>query len=440
MRVFSFILSLTFACSLPAEPTTENLESRQWFQDSKFGLFIHWGVYSELGRGEWVMEKAGASNLLGKTDHNSPIGKMSIEEYEPLASRFNPEQFDPVAWVTMAKEAGMKYITITSKHHDGFAMWGTKQNGWNIVDATPYKKDVLKLLADEAHRQGIKLFFYYSHLDWHHPDYFPLGRTGHFAGRPESGDFNKYLDFMDAQLTELLTNYGPIAGIWFDGVWDKKPDSWKEIGDLWRLEQTYALIHRLQPAALVGNNHHLAPYEGEDFQAFEKDLPGSNTAEFNQTSISALPLETCETINHSWGYNSSDDNFKTTKQLIQYLVSAAGNNANLLLNVGPRPDGTIQPEFIERLKAMGKWTKKNGESIYGTCGGPMSSTSWGVMTHKGDIAYLHILDWKESTLPLPIAAKRARLFPDGPMLAIEDGVLQLPTQLDEIDTIIELQL
>ena len=294
------------------QPSESNLKARQWFQDAKFGMFIHWGVYSVPGRGEWVMENE----------------KIPITEYEKFAPQFNPTEFSAADIVSLAKAAGMKYITITSKHHDGFAMFATKQNKWNIVDATPYGKDPLKQLAEECRKQGIKLFFYHSQLDWHNPDYFPLGRTGHSAGRPEGGDFHRYLDFMDAQLTELLTNYGDVAGIWFDGMWDK-PDA------DWQLQRTYSLIHKLQPAALIGSNHHHAPFDGEDFQMFEKDLPGANTAGFNQTSISALPLETCETVNGAWGYNKNDKKFKSVPDLIHYLVRAAGSNANFLLNIGP---------------------------------------------------------------------------------------------------------
>ena len=209
-------------------PSPENLEARAWFQEARFGMFIHWGVYSVLGRGEWVM-------------HNE---KIPIAEYEKLAPRFNPTKFDPAAWVAMAKAAGMKYITITSKHHDGFAMYDSKTSDYDIVDRTPYEKDVLKMLAEECRKEGLKLFFYYSQLDWHHPDYFPRGRTGQWAGREESGEWYPYLDYMDAQLEELLTGYGPLGGIWFDGWWDR-PDA------DWRLEKTYALIHGLQPAALT---------------------------------------------------------------------------------------------------------------------------------------------------------------------------------------------
>src|SRR5579863_3675177 len=216
------LVLLTLALAAAAQtyrPAPENLKAREWFQDNRFGLFIHWGVYSVPGRGEWVMNNE----------------KIPIADYEKFPAQFNPTEFNAAEWVSMAKNAGMKYITITSKHHDGFAMWGTKQSDWNIVDRTPYKKDVLKMLADECHRQGIKLFFYHSQLDWHNPDYFPLGRTGQTAGRPSGGDWNRYLDYMDNQLRELLTNYGEIGGIWFDGMWDKpKAD--------WQLERTYSLI------------------------------------------------------------------------------------------------------------------------------------------------------------------------------------------------------
>ena len=396
-----------------------------WFQNAKFGMFIHWGVYSVLGDGEWVMNQR----------------KMTVAEYEKLPPQFNPTKFDAAAWVALAKSAGMKYITITSKHHDGFAMFATKQSDWNIVDRTPYKKDPLKMLADECHKQGIKLFFYYSQLDWHNPDYFPLGNTGHTAGRPEGGDWKKYLDYMDAQLTELLTNYGPIGGIWFDGWWDKPKADWK-------LQRTYALIHRLQPQALVGSNHHQAPNPGEDFQMFEKDLPGHSTQSFNkESSVGSLPLESCDTINNSWGYNKTDDHYKSVKQLVQLLVKSAGYNSNLLLNIGPRPDGTIQPEFVERLHAMGEWLEKNGESIYGTRGGPIAPRPWGVTTQRGNKIYVHILDWQDPALLLPkLDEKIASAHMLGSNEAVEiipadyGTVVKLPASAqDPIDNIVVLE-
>jgi alpha-L-fucosidase len=427
MRTEWLLMFPLLALSLAGQtyrPAPENLKAREWFQDAKFGMFIHWGVYSVLGDGEWVM-------------HNR---RMTIAEYEKLAPKFNPTEFNAAEWVALAKEAGMRYITFTSKHHDGFAMWHTKQSRWNIVDATPYGKDVIKMLADECHKQGIKLFLYHSHLDWHHPDYYPRGRTGQYSGRPESGNWYRYLDYLDAQLEELLTNYGPIAGIWFDGWWDK-PDA------DWRLQKTYSLIHRLQPAALIGNNHHRRPFEGEDFQMFEKDLPGHNTAGFNaEAEIGNLPLETCDTINRSWGYNAKDNRYKSVSELIHYLVRAAGYNANFLLNVGPMPNGKIQPEFVERLRGMGQWLRENGDSIYGTRGGPIPPRPWGVTTRKGNKVFVHVLDWPDELLAIPDIpnVKTAKAFPSGTpvtMRRTEGGLLlRLPASLrNPIDTIVVLE-
>jgi alpha-L-fucosidase len=408
------------------QPTKENLAARQWFQDAKFGLFIHWGVYSVLADGEWVMNQK----------------KIPVSEYEKLPPQFNPTEYDPIEWVAMAKAAGMKYITITSKHHDGFAMFDSKLTDWDIIDRTPYKKDVLKALAQECQKQGIKLFFYHSQLDWHHTDYFPRGRTGTTTGRPESGEWFRYLDFMDGQLKELLTNYGPIGGIWFDGMWDR-PDT------DWRLSQTYKLIHDLQPSALVGSNHHHSPYPGEDFQMFEKDLPGANTAGFNTAEIGSIPLETCETMNGAWGYNANDKKFKSTKDLIHYLVRSAGYNANFLLNVGPMPSGKIQPEFVERLKQVGSWLEKNGESIYGTRGGPISPRPWGVTTRKGNKVYLHVLNWQDPVLAMPRLqqkVKSAKLLKDGSKVEFLEHdkygffIRFAQSARDEYDTIVELEL
>jgi alpha-L-fucosidase len=373
-------------CTLGYEPTAQNLDAREKFQDDKFGIFIHWGVYSVPARGEWVMN----------------VEKISIADYEPFAKQFNPVLYDPDAWCKLFKASGAKYITITSKHHDGFALWDTKLSDWNVVDGTPYGKDLLKPLAEACERHGLKLYFYYSQLDWHHPDYFPRGRTGKTAGRPDQGDFSKYVDYMNGQLSELLDgSYGSVAGIWFDGWWDQQTkalapgsttDPTASAVD-WRLDETYGLIHKLQPACLVGSNHHVAPFDGEDFQMFEKDLPGKNSTGFSEDSvIGSLPLETCDTINGSWGYNAGDKKFKNADTLIRYLVNAAGRNANFLLNVGPKPDGTIDDESAARLQTLGEWLQRHGESIYGTRGGPASPQDWGVTTHRDGIVYLHILN------------------------------------------------
>ncbi|OFY67394.1 MAG: alpha-L-fucosidase, partial [Bacteroidetes bacterium RBG_13_43_22] len=394
--------------------------------DARFGLFIHWGVYSVPGDGEWVM-------------NNQRIDKAT---YQKLPAFFNPIDYNPKEWVAMAKAAGMKYITITSKHHDGFAMFDSRLTDWDIADRTPYKKDVLKMLAEECRKEGIKLFFYHSQLDWYQENYFPRGGTGLTAGRPDSGDWNKYIDFMDGQLTELLTNYGDIGGIWFDGFWDKpKAD--------WRLEKTYTMIHNLQPACLVGSNHHLTPFAGEDFQMFEKDLPGNKTTGFNpDQSIGELPLETCETMNNSWGFNLQDKNYKSTKSLIQYLVKAAGHNSNFLLNVGPMPNGKIQPEFLAALKEMGMWMEKNGETIYETRGGPVTPRSWGVTTQKGNKVYVHIMNLEDDNLLIPDFGKKVKnitLFTSGAKLKYKQDAfgitITVPAEvIDETDTILVIEV
>jgi len=366
------------------QPSQENLANRKWFQDAKFGLFIHWGVYSLLGDGEWVMNNQ----------------RIDRDTYEKLPAFFNPINYNPAEWVSMAKAAGMKYIVITSKHHDGFAMFDSKITDWDIVDRTPYKQDVLKMLAEECRKQDIKLFFYHSQLDWYQDNYFPRGNTGHTAGRPEKGNWNAYIDFMNGQLTELLTNYGQIGGIWFDGFWDKTNADW-------RLSDTYMLIHKLQPGCLIGSNHHQPPKPGEDFQMFEKDLPGFNTTGFSgESQIGSLPLETCETMNNSWGFNLQDKNYKSSRSLIQYLVKAAGYNSNFLLNVGPMPNGKIQPEFIDTLRILGNWMADFGETIYGTRQGPVSPTSWGVTTQKGNRIFLHILNAGDGKILLPVLERR----------------------------------
>jgi len=373
-----------FAQNKQQIPSKENLEAREWFKEARFGMFIHWGLYSYLG--------GGGTNEYAEWIQNRDF--ISGKDYKKLEQFFNPVEFNPAEWVKMAKDAGMKYITFTTKHHEGFSMFDTKVSDFGIMN-TPYKKDVLKMLKEECDKQGIKLFVYYSLLDWYNTDYYPWGRSGReFTGRPAKGNWNNYIKYMNDQLSELLSNYGEIGGVWFDGMWDRKDADW-------HLEEIYSNIHKLQPQALIGNNHHMIPNSGEDFQMFERDLPGANTFGHNTTDISRLPLETCETMNREWGYNFMDNDFKTPKQVIHLLVRAAGNNANLLLNTGPMPNGKIVPENIEMLKQVGIWTKKYGETIYGTNGGPMKPKPWGAMTQKNNKIFVHILDWKDDLLILP---------------------------------------
>lgn len=412
--------------ALPAQsytPSPGNLENREWFQDAKFGLFVHWGVYSVLGVEEWVMQKQ----------------QIDRKTYEKVAAFFNPVEFDAEEWVLMAKDAGMKYITITAKHHDGFAMFDSEHTDWDIVDRTVYGRDVLAQLAEACRKHGLRLFFYYSQLDWYQDDYYPRGQTGHHSGRPDHGDWDAYIDLMNAQLTELLTSYGDVTGIWFDGWWDRKDADW-------RLRETYDLIHRLQPSAMIGSNHHQAPKPGEDFQMFEKDLPGHNTAGFSgEATVGELPLETAETMAQRWGFSLQDKAYKSTDELIRYLVRAAGYDSNFLLNVGPMPNGRIQPEFVKTLGEIGDWTDRYGETIYGTRGGPIPPQTWGVTTHKDDRVFVHVLDWQGDTLVIPglerpIEAVRA--FASGRSLdweVTEFGMLlRLPENVDGPDNVVEI--
>lgn len=371
------ILSFSQDSSYTGSP--ENGEAREWFSDAKFGLFIHWGPFSIPGSGEWVMN-----------DRN-----ITVKNYSRLMDFFNPIAFDASAWVKMAKDAGMQYITLITRHHDGFSMWDTKYSDFNIMHS-PYKKDIVKLMADECHRQGIKLFLYYSLLDWRRDDYsWWTGRTGKGTGRTVHGKWEDYIQFMKDQLTELLTNYGEIGGIWFDGYWDQTaPEGAADRSPRidWHLNEIYSLIHHLQPQCLIGNNHHLTPFPGEDFQMFERDLPGENKSGLSYQSPSQkMPLETCETINNSWGFNITDTTYKTPEQLVHYLVRASGYGANLLLNIGPMPNGNIQPEFRERLSYMGKWLQTYGESIYDTKGGYIRPRDWGCLTQKDNKLFVHIL-------------------------------------------------
>ena len=345
------------ARKVPYVPTAENLAAREKFADAGFGIFIHWGIYSMFAQGEWYLQNCG----------------MSAKEYAKAADGFYPAKFNAAEWVSAIKDAGARYITITSRHHDGFSMFATKQSPYNIVDATPFGRDVLKELADECEKQGITLNFYYSHIDWTREDY-PAGRTGLKTGKnPAKADWPHYYKFMNNQLTELLTNYGKVGAIWFDGLWDHDMDS---VPFDWQLEEQYDLIHRLQPSTLVANNHHCDIIEGEDIQLFERDLPGENTAGYSEQTISELPLETCQTMNRKWGYVAAD------------------NEARI------------------PLAEMGKWMRQYGETIHDTRRGDFKPQPWGAATRKGNRLFVHIMtaDSPEIYVPTNRKVKSAKVF------------------------------
>ncbi|CAM4153844.1 alpha-L-fucosidase [Zobellia nedashkovskayae] len=401
-------------------PTEGNLQARKEFQDMKFGMFIHWGVYSVLGDGEWVMYQQ----------------KIKLDTYKKLPKFFDPEDFDADEWVKIAKAAGMKYITITSRHHDSFSMFDTDATDYDIIDATRFDRDPLKELAEACKKEGIKLNFYYSLLDWARDDY----KNGKKGDEEAWGD---YVKFMKAQLTELLTNYGEIGCIWFDGHWDRKKANWN-------YDELYSLIHELSPNTLIANNHHIQPIPGEDIQTFERDLPGENKGGYSAgVEISPLPLESCATMAKTWGFDLNDTKFKTTKQLVHFLVKAAGKNGNLLLNVGPMPNGEIQPEFVSTLKEMGEWATKYGESIYGTRGGVIKTQDWGTITKKENTLYVHVLDAPtEPYIFIPELMEKIKSVSsfDGAtkikFKQVKEGIFLYPASLDDesIDTIFKMEI
>ena len=371
------VLSLLAAAASSASaqenyrPSPEIVQSQEQFRENRFGIFIHWGIYSMYGQGEWALNYNG----------------LTHEEYSKMAGGFYPADFDAAEWVSAIKASGARYICITTRHHDGFSMFDSKCTDYDIMDATPFKRDIIAELAAECERQDMPLHFYYSLIDWGRTDA-PRGRTGQETGRPEATDPDTYFDFMKCQLTELLTSYGKVGCIWFDGNWDH--EEWEQPLD-YRYDELYPLIHELQPGCLIGNNHHITPYPGEDIQIFERDIPGENTAGWHSGGVSTtLPLETCQTMNGSWGYRMRDQNYKSVDELIRYLVSTAGRDANLLLNVGPQPDGNIPAAALERLAAMGEWLAVNGETIYGTRSTLVKPQPWGVTTNKDDRMWLHV--------------------------------------------------
>jgi len=397
-----------------------------WFQDIRFGMFIHWGLYSILAKQEWVMH----------TD------RIPVPEYEKLVPQFNPVKFNADEWVSIAADAGQKYIVPTTRHHDGFSMYDTALSDYKVTNS-PFKRDPIRELADAcAKRSDVKLGFYNSVLDWHHPAY---------RFRKESGlAWQDYLDFFHGQVRELCTNFGDIASIWFDGDWPhhdyNDSDSYFLPGGSFEYDKLYNMIHTLQPDAVVMNNRHERPLPGEDIQGFEQDLPGLNTAGFNTTTITELPLEVCMTINDHWGFSANDHNSKSTENLVRLLVRSASVGGNYLLNVGPTALGEIVPTHAERLRGVGKWLQTNGESVYGTRAGVIPPSAAAVSTSKGDTHYVHIVNNISDCVTLtgvPAGVTKAHLLRNGADIQVEQRddkfILCVPEeQRDPFDTVVVL--
>lgn len=384
-----------------------NAQKIEEWKNDRFGMFIHWGPVS----------------LSGKEISWSRGSETPIDVYDHFYEQFNPVGFNADEWVKVAKEAGMKYIVLVTKHHDGFCMWNTHQTDYNIMN-TPFKRDVVKELSDACKRQGIKFGTYYSTCDWHNPD-FPLTSPGGNVKR-EKSDLEAYTSYLKRETAELMVNYGPLYVMWFDVP---------QMFDAKRGQGVIDFLRALKPDIIVNNR---VGADG-DFDTPEQRIGGFN----NQR-----PWETNMTIADQWAWKPNDK-VKTLQQCLQTLLRTVGGDGNLLFNISPKPDGTLEPEQVARLKEMGQWLEKYGESVYGTRGGPFKPTDWGVSTHKENSIYLHILSWQGTkpviTLPdLGIAIKNCTLLGGGSVKFVKKGnsyMLTLPAKsLKPIDTIVKLEM
>jgi len=429
MSAVSLLCLLLAALPVLAQPRTAPIpdsERTRWFRDSKFGIFVHWGPYSVIGRHEWARHKL----------------QIPQAEYDKFAREFNPVNFNAAEWTNLFRSAGAKYVVITSKHHDGFSIYRSRVSEYDM-EITPYAGDPLKQLADAAQRSGLRLGFYHSIMDWKHPDYRPLRAWEHPKTYEEGGDMPRYLDYMKAQLRELLTNYGDVSMIWFDGEWEHKPEEINADG-------IYDFIRSIQPNTLINDRlYNRRAGNKADFGTPEQFVPATGV-----TGPDGKPVlwESCVTINtDSWGYNKYETDFKTDRDLIRMLIEVVSKGGNLLLNVGPRPDGTIQPEFVERLQSIGRWMDVNSDAIYETTASPFARLPfYGRATVKGSTLYLHVFNWpKDGKLRVPglnNLVHKAYLLADrtANITTARDGddiVISLPAQApDDTASVIALQL
>jgi alpha-L-fucosidase len=376
---FSLLPSIAFG-----ETVAQRDARMEWWREGRFGMFIHWGVYA-VPAGEWK-----GKTVKGIAEWIQCKGEIPAAEYEALKEQFNPVGYDADAWVRLAKVAGMKYIVITSKHHDGFCLWDSEQTGWDIA-STPYKKDLLKPLAEACRKQGIKLCFYHSIMDWKHPDY---GVKKPWRGNVDNPapDMDAYTAYMKAQLRELLTQYGDIGVLWFDGEWESA----------WTHERGVDLddyLRAIQPSLIINNR---IDKGRKGMQGMSKDASfrgdfGTPEQEIPHEGLPGVDWESCMTMNTSWGYKASDQNWKSTEHLVRNLVDIASKGGNYLLNVGPTAEGLIPAPSVERLREMGRWMAANGESIHGTSASPLPAFEWGRCTMKksggSTTLYLHVFNW-----------------------------------------------
>ena len=414
----------------PKLPPLPAAERTRWFEDAKFGIFVHWGPYSVIGRHEWARHRF----------------QIPQAEYDTYARQFNPVKFDAKQWTDLFSRAGAKYVVITSKHHDGFSIYRSRVSVYDM-EITPYAGDPLKDLAKAADQRGLRLGFYHSIMDWHSPLYRP--KRAWEVAKPEDakvgGDLNRYVDFMKEQLRELLTGYGDVATIWFDGEWEHT------LAETKRDDEVFDFIRQLNPNTLINDRiYERKPGNRADYGTPEQFVPATG---YKDARGKDLLWESCVTINRdSWGYNKYETDFKTERDLIRLLVEVVSKGGNLLLNIGPKPDGTIQPEFQTRLEAMGAWLKVNGEAIYGTKASPFARLPFfGRATQKDRHLYLHVFDWpRDGQLRVPglkNLVHRAYVLGDAKKTALSwrrdgpDVLVQLPRQApDEAASVVALEL
>jgi alpha-L-fucosidase len=377
--------------AVKTETKAERDQRMKWWRDARFGMFIHWGIYS-VPAGEWK----------GRTDHAEWIresGQIPLEQYEQFVKQFNPVKFNADQWVRIAKNAGAKYIVITTKHHDGFCLFDSKYTDFDIM-STPFKRDIMKELSDACRRQGIQICWYHSIMDWHHPDYLPRRKWEQRSA--EGANFDRYVAYLKNQLRELTSHYGHIGVLWFDGEWES---TWNHE----RGQDLYDYVRGLDPKIIVNNRVDKGrsgmaglTKEGSftgDFGTPEQEIPA--------TGMPGVDWETCMTMNDHWGYNKHDHHWKSKEDLIRKLADIASKGGNFLLNVGPASEGLIPPASVERLEAMGRWMKTNGDSIYGTSASPFAKLAWGRCTQKPLVGgktrlYLHVFNWpKDGALAVP---------------------------------------
>ncbi|MBP5321832.1 MAG: alpha-L-fucosidase [Kiritimatiellae bacterium] len=376
MKVLGAGIAMMAAIPLNAEaykPEAWNLEARAQFARQRYGVFIVWGLYANYAQGEWYLHS----------------GKLDREAYERMVYGFYPSKYDAREWARIIRRSGARYITITARHHDGFALWPSKVDTYNI-GSTPFKRDILGELAEACKAEGLQLNLYYSLLDWHRADYTP-GRA--YLKVPVKGmksDYASYKRYMMGQITELLDRYHP-GNIWFDGEWDHLDRDRGGTFD-WGFDEIFDLIHSRQ--VLVANNNHRAPRPKEDIQLFERDLPGEGTLfSKGQPVLDDRPIEQCDVIQKNvWGYKIGENDFLTPEQSVALIVRAAARNSNLLLNIGPDGSGQIPARAVEVFEGIGRWFEKNGESVYGTTAGGVGMGGQVVSTRKGDTLFIHFLD------------------------------------------------